>query len=218
MLDTMNSTVKSPRRWKLQFSLRTLMLLMLLVCLPLSWLSFEIQQAAKQRKATVKIREIGGTAMHCHLLEPQDDWADRCPKWLQKTLGDDLLVTINYVSFRKDIGDQELTPLRSLPQLRALHLNGGRITDDGLVHLDSLSQLESLTMKGPNITDCGLLHLVKLSTLKKLDLSSTKITDAGLATLCRLSRLEALDLSGTQITDAGIDEFRKAMPNVDITR
>ena len=51
---------KTKRRW-LQFSLRTLLVLMLMFAAGIGWLAYKIQWARAQWDAAVAIREVGGT-------------------------------------------------------------------------------------------------------------------------------------------------------------
>ena len=59
MSTTAPTTPKPRRRW-LQFSLRTLMVLMLVLGCGLSWLAREVQQARAQREAAKAIGKLGG--------------------------------------------------------------------------------------------------------------------------------------------------------------
>ena len=47
-------------RWPFQFSIRSLLLLVVAVAVPFSWLAVEIQQAKREREAVVGIEELGG--------------------------------------------------------------------------------------------------------------------------------------------------------------
>ena len=57
-----------------------------------------------------------------------------------------------------------------------------------------------------------------LSALQTLYLNDTKVTDTGLACLKGLTRLSNLNLAGTKVTEAGVQELKKALPKVRITR
>jgi hypothetical protein len=186
--------LKPRRRW-LQFSLRTLLVLMLMISVPLGVLASKIRKAREQRIVVQKIQELDGMAIHCGQLEPREKWPPRIPLWLRKTLGDDFFRTINYVHLRgPKVTDAELVRLRALPQLRSLYLRGSRVTDAGLVHV------------------CGLPHL------RTLSLNSTGVTDAGLVCLRGLTSLKSLSLAETHVTATGVAELQQALPNCKITR
>jgi len=62
---TMNDSAnpKFKRHW-LQFSLRTLLVFMLLLSLPLGWFAMKMQRASRQREAVEAILKVGGTAWY----------------------------------------------------------------------------------------------------------------------------------------------------------
>jgi hypothetical protein len=188
-------TMPKPRRRWLQFSLRTLMVLMLLISVPLGWLAFKMRQATEQRAVVRQIEELGGTAVHCGQFEPLEKWPPRVPSWLLNALGDDFFRTINYVALcGSKVTDAELVRLRALPQLRSLYLRGSQVTDAGLVCLPGLTRLEELS------------------------LANTRVSDAGLTHLRALTQLRTVNLRNTQVTDAGVAELQKALPNCKIER
>ncbi|QDU11908.1 leucine-rich repeat domain-containing protein [Gimesia aquarii] len=100
--------------------------------------------------------------------------------------------------------DESLKHVKSLPNLRHLHLNHTSITDAGLVELEGLNQLESIHLWGTRISDAGLVHLAGLEKLQKLDLSWTQVKGPGLAHLGDLNRLQELQLIGITITDEAL--------------
>ena len=79
-------TTPKPRcRW-LQFSLRTLMVLMLIVSVPCIWLGLKVGQTRAAGQAAREIRELGGRDMLCPACEGDDDWKSHIPSWLGKKL------------------------------------------------------------------------------------------------------------------------------------
>ena len=193
--DRCPTTTPKPRRRWLQYSLRTLLVLMLVISVPLGVLASKIRRARAQRVVVQEIQELGGMAIHCGGLDPREKWPPRVPLWLLKILGDDFFRTINYVQLRgPKATDAELARLRALPQIRSLHLRSSRVTDAGLVHV------------------CRLLHL------RNLSLNSTGVTDAGLVCLRGLTSLKSLSLEETHVTAAGVAELQQALPSCKITR
>ena len=55
------STTPKPRRRWLQFSLRTLMVLMLVLGCGFGWLAYEIKMVREQREAVTAIEKLGGS-------------------------------------------------------------------------------------------------------------------------------------------------------------
>lgn len=219
------TTTRKPRRW-FQFRLRTLLVLMLLVCIGMGWLGVKMQKVRKQRAAIEAIERLGGS-VHWSSTDVPEESAGQV--WLRKLLGDDFFaypedveinndaameyptelthVTILQV-FGSDITDAGLNHLQCLPQLEELWFADTRVTGNGLRHLKGLAQLNTLVFSGTPVTDAGLEHIKGLTQLESLDLKDTQVTDAGLANLRQLTDIEILCLKGTRITDAGFVHLR----------
>jgi serine/threonine protein kinase len=104
--------------------------------------------------------------------------------------------------------DEAALPLRGLPSLKKLWLNGNTIGDVGLSQLTDLPALEELNVSGCNrITDRGMPALARLTSLNYLVLNSAQITDQGLAQLKSLTRLKHLAVVGTPVTGSGFAQW-----------
>jgi hypothetical protein len=214
-------------RRRFQFSIRSLLMLVVVVALPCSWLAWKMKKARDQAEAVERIRKPAGVVIYDYEEMPQigaepNGWA-----WLRNLLGKDFL---NEVVEAGLTDDAQMECLRALPQLEWLHLGctayttdggsltltrlsqysplilvSGGITDAGLKHLEGLRQLKVLHLDGDTgITDAGLQYLEGLTELQGLDLENTGISDTGLQRLEGLPQLQGLDLGGTQITDGGV--------------
>jgi internalin A len=233
------TTPKPKRRW-LQYSLRTIMVLMLVVGCGLGWLGREVQRARAQREAAAAIEKLGGKAMRQPASAGMmQTVVDLLGKWLGEDLSADVTgvflggtevsdaglahlrglrqLALLYLDNTK-VSDTGLANLNALAQLKVLDLEDTRVTDAGLVHLRGLTQLEDLYLDSSQVRDAGLVHLQALTVLQFLHLDNTKVSDAGLAHLRGLTQLRGLYLGNTQVTDAGVAELQKALPNVHIDR
>jgi hypothetical protein len=223
------SNRKPKHRW-LQFSLRTLLVLVLIVSMPLGWFAFKLRQAREQREAIGRIEELGGFAVYDFEIDDHGlpTYPYR-PPWLQ--MADDLLeehscATLVTAGIRQDRvheldrerTDALLDRLVELTEVRTLYLLGGAVGDAGVKKLTSLNRIQRLYLSGTDVTDSGLQYLQALPQLEVLMLHTTKITDAGLHYLQGLHQLNELDLTDTQVTDAGVAELQQALPNVTIYR
>jgi len=176
---------------RFQFSIRSLLVLAVVVALPCSWLAVEMQQAERQREAVVAIEKRSGTVMW-----DDEEWA--CPTWLRRLLGDDFFNSVVGVSFFDTRnGDAELEQL--------------------LEHLKGLDQLHKLDLDNTPVSDAGLEHVKTLGQLQELDLHLTQVTDAGLKHLKGLNQLRELRLVNTKVTDAAVKTLRQALPNCRIS-
>ncbi|HWB10442.1 MAG TPA: hypothetical protein VG826_14515 [Pirellulales bacterium] len=197
--------LKPTRRW-MQVSLRTVLVLVTLLCVALSlW----VVPAERQRRAVAAIRTRGGMVQYADPdLHPGEPAAKRM---LRRWLPQDFLDGVDYVVLRSDVqvtGD-DLAQLQSLAGLKSLGLgsNSGACDRD-LVLLRGLDGLEFLIASGNPITDLGLTHLAHLRSLDQLYLDRTLVTGAGLTRLTGQIRLTALSLDDCPVTDSGLDGLR----------
>ena len=177
---------KPRRRWH-QFSLRTLLIVVLVLSLPSSWLGVKLHEARKQREAVGAILEAGGTVLYEYQFDESGKFVAQAepptPAWLRSLLGDDLFRDVAYVSPGRDSGDAELEQLKGLTSLRRLNLDGGEVTDAGLEHLKGLTSLEELDLSHTQVTDAGLKHLKGLASLEYLGLCCNKVSNEGVKKL-----------------------------------
>ncbi len=144
-------------RWRFQFSIRSLLALVVAVALPCSWLAVEMKKAREQRNAVVAIRESEQRAAVCEYYY-EYHWSNDAPgpsgpAWLRKLLGDDFFNEVVFVELR-DYAHTE--NLRCLANLEFLGLGSTNVTDEKLECLKWLPRLEVLDLRSTHITDEGL--------------------------------------------------------------
>jgi Leucine Rich Repeat (LRR) protein len=204
-------TEKQERR-PFQFSLRSLLVFVLLVSIGMSWLGVKIGRARKQREAVEAIEKAGGSAGY------EDFTNTSVPNWARAVFGDDFFFSVRAVGASDpNFGDEEAAYLKELTSLTALSLSYTQVTDAGLMYLKGLTSLSFLDLDDTQVTDAGLVHLKELTDLSTLYLAHTQVTDAGLEHLKRMTSLDLLRLNGTHVTTQGVDDLRKALPNCDIS-
>jgi hypothetical protein len=233
-----------PWRRHLRFSVRGLIVIVLVIGTGLGWI---VREAHVQRDAVAVIVRDGGNVFY------DWEWTDGhtipggkppSPSWLADLIGVDyfghvtsvwLSSTSNppdavlahvarlsrvqlLVAARAPVSDSGLLHLKGLTELSSLILTDIHATDAGLAHLTGLTKLSYLNLGGTQISDAGLEHLKELTNLKWVYLDGTHITDAGLAHLKGLKQLAQLDLYRTQVTDAGVNDLKRALPSLTIDR
>ena len=179
------TTPKPKCRW-FQYSLRTLLVVMLWASIGMSWVGVKIWQAKREREAVETIQKFGG-GVNWHKLSG--------PKWLQLLVGVDIFNNVRIVNIAgTKVNDAGLESLKCLPQLQWLDLGYTQITDADLEHLQGSSQLQVLLLSETKVTDAGLKYLDGLSQLRQLSLNGTAVTAEGVRKLqqalpnCRLIR------------------------------
>jgi hypothetical protein len=185
-----------PWRRILRVSLRSLLVLVLVIA---AWLGWIVHSARVQRDAVAAIRKLEGTVRYDweradgrNLPNGQPRW----PKWLVDQIGIDFFGHVTQV------------------RLVAVH----QLSDAELNHISHLSGLEELDLHRSPVTDESLARLDGLTGLQSLILFHTPISDAGLMRLKRLGRLRNLSIENTKVTDAGVAELQKALPKLTISR
>lgn len=180
-------------RW-MQFSVRTLLLVVVAVCVPLGWLASKRSERRAEQSAAIAIEKLGG-----HVGDNLDPFRDDSlpgPALLRFILGDDFFVRVRnvWLNNRMEVSDAALEPLDSLPHV------------------------EVLSLEATSISDAGLRRLQRMRGLKHLCLNETRVSDAGIGALKRLRRLETLEIENTLVTARGVAELQAALPKCKITR
>ena len=195
-------------RWRFQFSIRSLLVLMVVVALPCSWLSWEMKKANEQKEEVAVIEQAGRVLYAYELDEAGNEINAIGPlrqAWLRQLCGDDFFRSVAAIELPSlEVADKELNCVKEMSHLRRLSLDGTQVTDAGLEGLKLLTKLRWLDLNDTNITGTGLQYLKGMSQLEVLDLSGTQITDDGLNYLQGLTTLCKLDLARTQVTDKGL--------------
>src|SRR5688500_8424293 len=117
-------TATPKRRWY-QFSLRTLMVAMLLLCLgPVGYVGYEQNKVRRQKGAVEAIEKLGGVVGYGRAVSGRS-------AILRKILGDDTIGMVESVDFwnPSQVTDVDLVHLARLPRLKSLHLSDSQVTD-----------------------------------------------------------------------------------------
>jgi internalin A len=209
MADAPTAT-KPPRRW-LRFSLRTLLVFMLLASIGLAWLGNTLLRVRKQRAIVTQIEAAGGRVFYDYQVgwtaKPRDPPG---PKFLRYLLGDDSFAQVVWVDTWGSLGsttsgeDSDLERLAGLPELNSLSLHSAGFTDEGIPHILNLVSLRQLALHDTRITNGGLERLSAHQSLSGLRLYGATVTDETMLGVGQLSKLERLTLRRTSVTSDGI--------------
>jgi len=171
--------VLRPWRRFLRFSVRVLMVLVLVIGGGLGWL---VRSAHIQRDAVAAIKSAGGSAKH--------DWESvgyhgvllghpPGPRWLSRFIGVDYFGRIADAWFGYSATDAQIAPVAQLDRLEYLWLHRTQVTDSGLTHLMGLTKLRSLDLGGTRVSDAGLALLKGLTELESLNSAILKSPMSG---------------------------------------
>ncbi len=170
-MTTEPTTTPKPRRRWLQFSLRTLMVVVLLVALPLGWIGILLERSREQERVLGHFRKYEPIASSRY----------------------GYVVTLGfsgnpYVAGLRSVpiagpNDADMVHLKGFKKLECLSLGGSDVTDAGLRDIGELTSLKALSLYDTRISDSGLNHLKKLTNLKVLNVGKTGVTSDGVASL-----------------------------------
>jgi len=204
-------------RWRFQFSVRSLVVLVIATAIACCWLTVKMRQAERQRQVAEAIRQAGGAVYYDYEFDKRgipSGGEPTAPAWLRRLVGEDFFSQFVHVYLSNTgYGDEGLEHLKAKTNLVVLGLSNTQITDAGLENLKRLTNLKWLDLLGTQVTDNGLERLKGQTNLESLYLLGTQITDNGLEHLKGLTNLRYLDLSNTQVTKKGVEELDKALPN-----
>ncbi len=224
-MDADTEKTAKPRRRGLRFSLRTLLIVVTVLSVPLGWIGWRLQQVRRERATIIWIEKMGGNVSFHHQFEtdPRSWWKESTDRWFGERVGyvnlhhpqvSDLSPLTEFKNLKVlDLGKtqvSDLSPLAELKNLSTLYLGNTQVSD--LSPLAALKNLESLNLSNTQLSN--LSPLAELKNLEKLWLSDTQVSDV--SPLAALKNLKWLSLYNTQVSDEQVQELRQALPNCDI--
>ena len=177
-----------PRRWFLRFSLRTLLIVMLVCGIVLVPFVVKLHRYRQQRAVIEELLAAGASITFADGSEKLSD------DWWRHVVGQDLFNSVEAVDLALT-DTKSVAPLAGLKGLQTLRLYHTPVSD--LTPLAGLKELQELDLSYTQVSD--LAPLAGLKELQELDLYNTQVSD--LAPLAGLKELQTLNLIGTQVSD-----------------
>lgn len=205
-----HGAIKRRRRWP-RFSIRTLLLAVLVFCVLLAWLGRDVARSRFQRSIVTSIEAAGGSVYYDYQLEPGRIDLSKSPRgsaFVRSLLGDDIYATVNVVYFiERTTTDDDIANSRGLSDVFDITVSGPGVTDRFVDDLLSFERLSSLKLIETSITAKGLAKLAKSKTLQHLTLYGADVSDAHLEQVPRIPNLEYLQIFRAPVTDVGIESL-----------
>lgn len=207
------------RRW-LRFSLRGLLLFMLLLSLPLGWLGMKLANKREERKLVEQIEATEGTVNYASDYKSGHETWRPAADWLGELLGQEHLFDhVEYINWHPgmqpfDTKDVLSRLIKQAPYLKEIVVSGIDLGDAEMEDFKRLTQLKHLELVGAPITDKGIASLAHLPELNELRLDFTDLSDDGLNALTGLRERSELHFTGTQVTRAGLERFNQTRPDI----
>ena len=215
---------KRKRRW-FQFSLRTMMVFVTLLCLGLGLNSIRVR-ANRQRATVEKLRSIKAVVLYDYETDELGNALNLTrvqkpgPEWLVNFLGVDWFATAVHVTAH-EIDDGTVEALADLPNLKLLHVVE---TPPSLFQvvgcLNALRVLELERNRTPfrPLIDEDWKGFENLHQLRHLTLEGFHVKDPALVHLKAATQLEVIKLRHTRISDAALENLEglKALRHIDL--
>ena len=187
----------NPKRRRLRFSLRSLLISFSVVCVVLGWIGWRMEWARRDQSVLADLRGRGVGASFVG-FDMSQHWA---PDWLKQPWVFIHFCSINRLEITSlpHIADSALPELSRLPKLRLLKIESDLITDEGLKHLAAFKDLQILGVSSPQLTDDGILFLSQFQQLEELAIEGSQLTPEGIERLqqalphCRFTPFAGLD-------------------------
>lgn len=149
---------KQKRRW-CQFSLRTLLILTVIVGTVSALVMHRVERKRRERKTLARIAELNGMVWYDSIKSNEARTTPSGPIWLRRLFGDNFFSEVSIVFLRgRTVTDSDIEPLTALTHLQQLNLAGTNVTDAGLGDLEGLTQLSWLCLTGSDVTNEGVLY------------------------------------------------------------
>ena len=200
------------RRWY-QFSLRTLIVVIVLLSVLFGTLSAWLQRGRRQTQAVATIRKYKGNITYDYMSHHNADGSvsyghkvdSPVPVWLIRWLGVDFFHEV--VSIDADSGSQHAVwdAIGQFPEVTRLSVSGSSL--QGPVDVTSLSKLRrlrSLLISGDTIRGEDLRCLQDAVDLESLWIQDSTFNDQGLQYLAALPKLTTLSFRYTRVGDDGL--------------
>ena len=154
-------------RWRFQFSLRSLVVLVVAVAVPLGWFGVKLREAERQRKAVEAIGEAGGWVLYDYQVG-KGQQEQPASAWMTRLVGTDFFATVPFVCLSaftnkelEGLGDEDAAIIRlnALTNVEGLDVSDTQVTDNGLKHFRGLQNLGILMLHDTHVTAQGINEL-----------------------------------------------------------
>lgn len=194
---------KPARRW-LRYSLRGLLLLMLLAALGAWWVRIALDDLNAEHDAILKL-QAARVSIYTRPAQPQWFW-----RIVPRSIAHDPVRAWNLSAGGNNppLNESQMRLLARLRGLKQLNISDLGITDDDLSACAGMTDLEDLMLANcRKLTHDGLRHFANAGKLLSLNLWLTPIDDGAMEVISRFTRLQSLRLLYTHVTDASMPQI-----------
>jgi Leucine-rich repeat (LRR) protein len=187
-------------RLRPQWSLRTLLVAVALLSIPLGFFTWKAREINAEMNAAEAL-ERSGWFVERHATPRAKFWS----RLLQREVH--VIVGLHGDDFRQTSLDAYRDQVHALSDISTLHVSNLPFTDRLLGNLPNRLSLSHVALEGTQLTDDGLRWLSHCPKLSHLNLCNTRVSDLGIGQLRSLPLIE-LNLCQTDCTDASIEAIQ----------
>jgi hypothetical protein len=208
-------------RGRFQFSLRSLLMLTVVIALQCSWFVSELKEAKRQQAMIAEIREAEGGVFFDYEVDHEYKLLVNAqppePAWLRTLLSDDFFDIPMAVNIDRP-AEQVLFQVRQLTSLRQVKVFHGNASVGPLNALSNLPRLDAITFTGDDsaFEVSELQGLRPMPGVRSLHIDRINVSDADFAQIVRIfPSLRDLSIGGVssgdeqRLTDHGLAAVRK---------
>lgn len=194
----------SRARRRYRFSLRRMLILLVLFCVAMGFIGNHVARVKRQRAAVQKLVRAGVGVSYSR-IPIQSSWESL----LKRLFGRDFVRgPTDVVMINRRIESTRLEPLQQLDSLRSVDFYRSPVDDEAMRYVGRLRLLEMLDVRNSCVTDAGVRELRSLHGLSVLLLGGPKIKGATLGSLEQLP-IQILDLSDSAVTDDALEHVAR---------
>jgi hypothetical protein len=218
----MVSNTQTSSRTRFAFSVRTLMVMVLIVGGLFGWVGYRVKRAETQRRAVAQINFARGSVVYDYQDLPPNApkgtrkaTKPRVPDWLRLPLGDEYFQEVIGVYLNDSPKPETMEAVGALDRLEWIIAQRVTKMGDGLDHLGGLKHLKRVFIWGEGVTDASLDKLGSCLNLEEIWFGNADISDAGVAHLAGLPRLKHLIITNSpKVTDTTVENLVPTWPSL----
>jgi hypothetical protein len=229
-MDATETRPASPRFSWFRYRLRTLLVLMLLASVGMSWLGVQLRTKRKEMATVTAILELGGRvgydAPPVGGGKRKANAPSPVPQWAQRLLRGDIFARVASVGINgEDILVPGLKVEYEASVNRGVKANSQAATALGslascpdLTLLASLSRLQYLKLTHLRLGEQEVRQLTQIESLTHLVFNSCAIDEAGLKELTKAKNLQYLKLNCSGLAPSSIEKLAAELPGCKVVR
>lgn len=204
----MQSLEVTIRGWRPRFRLRTLLIGLTLLSIPLSLLGIAGERARRRARTLDAIAQLGGQAWSGSRRATAR--AGSAWEWIATLGGQERFQPIRAASISGEIDAAKAPLLVWLESLEVLELDRCRLSPEAQQGFSRWTNLTSLNVVAGSFSDHDLNSFVHCQKLRSLHLQGTQVTPQGLELLSRYSQLTELEFGLAAFTKEHLAALRHA--------